>query len=89
VSPSEQQFELPGGLSSREEAAVIAALERYFADSGAHPTADAWTMAGRLDATGVGALQARGVTGSAWRAGVHMPFARRGVPPFHGRGDST
>jgi hypothetical protein len=45
-------------------------------------------MAGRLDATGVGALQARGVTGPAWRAGARIPFARRGVPPFQGRGDS-
>jgi len=82
------RFELPGGLSPAEEVAVIAALERYFAEDEEGRPANPWTIAGRLDATGVGALQARGVTGPAWRAGARMTFARRGVDPFHGRGDA-
>ena len=82
------RFELPGGLSPREEAAVLAALEQYFAE--AEPTApDPWTMAGRLDSTGTGALQARHAGAGGWRAGAAMPFARSGVPPFRGRGDAS
>jgi hypothetical protein len=88
VSPSgSSRFELPGGLSPQDVAAVLAALEQYFADT--EPSApDAWTMAGRLDSTGMGALQARGVRGPSWRSAARMPFARPGVDPFHGRGDS-
>ena len=88
MSSSGRRFELPRGLSRAEEAAVIAALERYFTDADEAQPANPWTMAGRLDATGVGALQARGVTGPAWRIGARMAFARHGVPTFQGRGDA-
>jgi hypothetical protein len=86
VSSSGHRFDLPGGLSPSEEAAVIAALERYFAEDEETPSSNPWAMAGRLDATGMGALQTRRVSG--WRAATRMPFARRGVPTFHGRGDA-
>ena len=89
MSPSgSSRFELPGGLSPREEAAALAALEQYFAD--AEPSApDAWTMAGRLDGTGMGALQARHAGAGGWRSAVRTTFARAGVPPFQGRGDAS
>ena len=80
------RFELPDGLSASEEAAVLAALERYFAEDQA-PTSP-WALAGRLDASGMGAVQARRLLGSSWRSAVRIPFARRGVPPLHGRGDA-
>jgi hypothetical protein len=86
-SSDPSRFELPGGLSPQEEAAVLAALEQYFVDT-EPSTPDAWTMAGRLDATGMGALQARHAGTGGWRSAVRNTFARTGVPPFHGRGDA-
>jgi hypothetical protein len=80
-----KRFELPAGLSPPEERALIAALERYL-DEGS-PGPDPWAFAGRLDATGMGAVQTRRVPG-AWRRAARSPFARRGVPPFAGRGDA-
>jgi len=80
------RFELPGGLSPAEERAIIAALERYFAPGDPGPSP--WALAGRLDATGLGALQARRQSGDAWRMGARSAFARHGVPPFTGRGDA-
>jgi hypothetical protein len=89
VSPAARDYELPGGLSQHEEAAVLAALEQYFADERGAPSGD-WALAGRMEATGVGALQARRlVPGGGWRASGRVPFARTGVPPFHGRGDAA
>jgi hypothetical protein len=82
-----QEFELPGNLTPLEEAAVLAALDRYFAEEQAPPP-NLWALAGRIDASRMGALQTRRATGSAWRAGASTTFARRGVPPFHGRGDA-
>jgi hypothetical protein len=83
--PEGKRFEVPPGLSAREERALIAALERYF-DEGS-PGPDPWAFAGRLEATGMGALQTRRTPG-AWRRAVRSAFARRGVPPFAGRGDA-
>jgi hypothetical protein len=88
VSPAgAREFEVPEGLSKREEAAVLAALEAYFAED-VEPSSP-WALAGRVDATGTGALQSRRVTGAGWRASARAPFARSGVPPFHGRGDAN
>jgi hypothetical protein len=81
------RFELPDGLSASEEAAVLAALERYFAEDQA--TSSPWALAGRIDASGMGALQTRRLSGSAWRSAVRGTFARAGVPPLHGRGDAN
>jgi hypothetical protein len=80
-----KRFELPAGLSGAEERALLAALERYFDEGPEGP--DPWALAGRLDATGMGALQTRGA-GGAWRRTTRSAFARRGVPPFAGRGDA-
>jgi hypothetical protein len=80
-----RRFELPDGLTPEEERAVIRALERYFARESPHP--DPWVLAGRVDAVGLGTLQARRYTGSPWTGRGDGPFARRGVPSMGGRGD--
>jgi hypothetical protein len=82
----DHRIELPDGLSPREEAAALAALEQYFAAEQVPPSS--WALAGRTDASGMGAVQVRRLTSSGWRAGIRMPFARRGAPPLHGRGDA-
>ena len=81
------RYDLPPGLSPDEERALLAALERYFSKKDSRPSP--WSLAGRVEAAGQGALQARRLLASAWRAlGVH-PFARRGSPGLAGRGDAT
>ena len=82
----DHRFELPKGLTPEEERAVIRALERYFAQESPHP--HPWVLAGRVSAMGLGALQARHHTDEPWGVGRLAPFARRGVPPMHGRGDT-
>ena len=82
----DRRFELPEDLTPEEERAIIRALERYFARESPHP--QPWVLAGRVDATGLGALQARRYTDAPWGSARYAPFARRGVPPLHGRGDA-
>jgi hypothetical protein len=81
----EKRFEVPPGLSPSEERALIAALERYFDQESPEP--DPWALAGRVEAARMGALQTRRAPG-AWRRAGRSAFARRGVPPFTGRGDA-
>ena len=83
--PVERRFGLPPDLTPQEERAVIRALERYFAQESPHP--HPWVLSGRVDAAGLGALQARHYTDAPWGVGTYAPYARRGVPPVHGRGD--
>ncbi len=81
------RFELPEGLSREEERAILAALERYFLQESPHP--HPWVLAGRMDATGQGALQTRRLTDAPWRIPARRAFSRRGLaPPLHGRGDA-
>jgi hypothetical protein len=82
---SPRRFELAADLTPHEERAVIRALERYFAQESPHP--HPWVLSGRIDAAGLGALQARHYTDTPWGVGTYAPYARRGVPPVHGRGD--
>ena len=82
----DRRFELPEDLTAEQERAIIRALERYFARESPHP--DPWVLAGRVDATGLGALQARRYTHTPWGVATYAPFARRGVPPLLGRGDA-
>lgn len=81
----ERRFEVPIGLTREEERAIVLALERYFLQESPHP--DPWVLAGRLEATGYGSLQARRHTDTAW-ALPRTAFTRRGVPSVHGRGDA-
>jgi hypothetical protein len=83
----ERRFEVPHGLTREEERAILLALERYFLQESPHP--DPWVLAGRMDATGYGALQARRYGSAAWGMVAHTPFVRPGVLPLHGRGDAT
>ena len=82
----DHRFELPEDLTPEEERAIIRALERYFAQESPHP--HPWVLAGRIDATALGALQARHLTDAPWDTTGRVPFARRGVPPQAGRGDA-
>ncbi len=81
----ERRFELPGDLTPEQERAIIRALERYFAQESPHP--HPWVLAGRIDATGLGALQTRHHTATPWAANGRVPFARRGMPRQGGRAD--
>jgi hypothetical protein len=80
----ERRFELPEGLRPEEERAIITALERYFLQESPKP--NPWVLQGRIDATGLGALQTRKYAREPWH-GQRAEFARRGVPSSHGRGD--
>lgn len=81
------RFELPEGLSREEERAILAALERYFLQESPHP--HPWVLAGRMDATGQGALQTKRLMDAPWWISARRPFTRRGLgPPLHGRGDA-
>jgi hypothetical protein len=80
------RYELPPDLSPEEERAVLQALERTLGSTGARPSP--WAMAGRVEALGLGSLQARRHAAPSWRSGGAVPFARRGTPSLQGRGDS-
>jgi hypothetical protein len=82
---SPRRFEFDADLTPHEERAVIRALERYFAQESPHP--HPWVLSGRIDAAGLGALQARHYTHTPWGVGTYAPYARRGVAPVNGRGD--
>ena len=77
-------FEVPEGLSKREERAVLEALERYFHTD----IEDAWLLAGRVENTGLGALQVRRHTDHAWTDFRNFHHARRWTTPLRGRGDA-
>ena len=87
MSDGSRRFELPERTSSARagSARSSCALERYFAQESPHP--HPWVLAGRVDATGLGALQVRHLTDGPWEVGGRVPFLRRGVPPSAGRGD--
>jgi len=84
VSDGDRRLEIPEGLTSAEERAILMALERYFLQESPKPTP--WVLQGRVDAMGLGALQVRKLAREPW-TGVRATFARRGVAPMHGRGD--
>ena len=84
MNDGDRRLEIPEGLSPAEERAILMALERYFLQESPKPTP--WVLQGRVDATGLGALQVRKLAREPW-AGVRAAFARRGVAPVNGRGD--
>lgn len=86
MSP-DRRFELPDDLSAEEERATLNALERYFFEEDPRP--HDWVLAGRMDATGYGALQVKRLTDAPWRVGRRVQFARRSLAlPLYGRGDA-
>jgi hypothetical protein len=80
---TERRFDLPDGLTPEDERAILTALERYFQQESPKPAP--WVLQGRIDATGLGALQARKLSREPWA--IRAAFARRGVSPVLGRGD--
>ena len=79
-----RRIELPEGLTPEEERAIVMALERYFVAENPKPAP--WVLQGRIEATGYGALQVRRFAREPWH-GQWVEFARKGVPPVHGRSD--
>jgi hypothetical protein len=79
----ERTFDLPEGLTPEEERAILTALERYFLQESPKP--NPWVLQGRIDATGLGALQTRKLSREPWA--IRAAFARHGVAPVLGRGD--
>jgi hypothetical protein len=80
------RYRLPDDLAPEEERAVLAALEQALGSARRRPTA--WTLAGRVEALRLGALQARREAGRPWTLRGNFPFARHGTPPLSGRGDA-
>jgi hypothetical protein len=80
------RYELPDGVSPEEERAIIAALERHLEDRGARP--NPWALAGRIEATGQGTLQARRRLRDPWRSAARAHFIRPGTESIRGRGDA-
>jgi hypothetical protein len=81
---SGRRVEIPQDLTPDEERAVLMALERYFVEENPRPAP--WVLQGRIEATGLGALQVRRFAREPWH-GQWVEFARKGVPPMDGRGD--
>ncbi len=84
MDEGERRIELPDGLSVQEERAILMALERYFLQESPKP--NPWVLQGRIEAIGLGGLQVRKYAREPWH-GPRAEFARKGVPPLHGRGD--
>lgn len=80
----DRRFELPDDLAPEDERAILMALERYFQNESPKPMP--WVLQARIEATGVGALQARRYAREPWH-GQQAPFSRKGVAPVNGRSD--
>ncbi|MFN8234473.1 MAG: hypothetical protein U0V56_13745 [Actinomycetota bacterium] len=77
------RFDLPEGLTPEEERAILMGLERYLSQESPKPRP--WVLQGRIEAMGVGQLQARKWARQPWL--VRAQFARRGSASLNGRGD--
>lgn len=80
------RYVLPPGLTPTEERAITAALDQYLGEGVTRP--DPWTLAGRTEALGLGALQVRHQAVLPWGGTTRHSFTRRGTEPRVGRGDS-
>ena len=80
------RYVLPPGLTPEEERAVRVALDEYLAVGVVRP--DPWTLAGRTEALGLGALQVRHQADVQWGGTRLNPYTRRRTEPRVGRGDS-
>ena len=80
------RYDLPPDLTPEEEKTLIAALERYFTDTEDRP--DAWSLSARLDNMRLGILQVRHQVPNPWQRVARLPYAHRGTPNLHGRGDA-
>ncbi len=80
------RYVLPPGITPEEERAILAALDAFFGKGSQLP--DAWSLAGRTEALGLGALQIRHQAEVPWGGTRLNPYTRRGTEPRMGRGDS-
>jgi hypothetical protein len=80
------RFRLPDELSPDDERLILASLERYFRRERSKP--NPWLLAGRMDAAGLGSLQARRLMDAPWGSTTRSAFARRGAASYHGRADA-
>jgi len=78
--------EVPSELSSRERTLVIKALERYLVLTSRRP--GPWSLGGRAEGLGLGALQLRFQSVKPWRETRLNPYTRRGTDPRIGAGGS-
>jgi hypothetical protein len=80
------RYELPPGITPEEERAILAALDQYFGAGRVRPSP--WSLAGRTEALGLGALQVRYQSARPWSETRLNPYTRRGSEPRRGRGDA-
>lgn len=80
------RYQLPPGLTPEEERAIGAALDDYFGAGMVRPSR--WTLAGRAEGLGLGALQIRNRSIHPWGETGLNPYTRRGIESRVGRGDA-
>ena len=73
MADDDRWLELPDGLTPEEERAILMALERYFLQESPKPMP--WVLQGRIEATGLGALQVRRYAHEPWH-GQHRARSR-------------
>jgi hypothetical protein len=80
------RYEIPPGLTPREHAAVVEALDEYVRAASVRPSE--WALAGRTEGLSLGALQIRYQSEHPWTEIRLNPYTRRGSDTRMGRGDS-
>jgi hypothetical protein len=80
------RYELPPEIDPIEARAIHAALDEYFGATSVRP--EPWTLAGRAEALGLGALQIRNQSPLPWGETRLYPYTRLGIENRVGRGDA-
>jgi hypothetical protein len=80
------RYDLPPGLTADEERAIRTALDAYFGSGSTR--ASAWSLQGRAEGLGLGALQVRNQSPHPWGEARLNPYTRLGIESRVGRGDS-
>ncbi len=80
------RFEIPPGLSPEDRRVVELALRQYLDSFSPRPSP--WALAGRAEASGIGALQIRHQSVKPWTEIRLNPYTRRGTAMLGGRGDA-
>jgi hypothetical protein len=80
------RYELPPGLSPEEERAIRAALDQYLRAGSVRTSA--WSLQGRAEGLGLGALQVRNQSLHPWGETRLNAYTRLGIESRVGRGDA-
>jgi len=84
-----QSFEISGSPNPKEEAAVVAAVERLLRDEARRRKGSAWKVSGRAAAIRAGVIEARHRLGSrSWGLSERLPIGGPEPPYLFGRGDA-